>query len=124
VRRLLLDQGLPHSAGVLLVRDVWDVVHVAQIGMSHATDLEILNLGRSERRVCVTLDADFHALLATSGEQAPSVIRIRKEGLDGEALAALLQSVWARIETQLAAGALVTITERSVRTRRLPILRR
>jgi predicted nuclease of predicted toxin-antitoxin system len=96
----------------MLARVGWDVVHVADIGMSRAVDPDILQLGRAERRICVTLDADFHALLATSGEQAPSVIRIRKEGLDGNALAALLQAVWTRIEGALATGAMVTITGR------------
>jgi predicted nuclease of predicted toxin-antitoxin system len=74
-------------------------------------------------RVCVTLDADFNSLLATSGERGPSVIRIRKEGLDSTALAALLQTIWSRVEDALASGALVTISERSVRVRRLPIVR-
>lgn len=102
--RLLLDQGLPRSTVAVLARAGWDVVHVADIGMSRAADLDILRLGRAERRTCVTLDADFHALLATSGERAPSVIRIRKEGLDGSALAALLQAVWTRVEAALATG--------------------
>ena len=80
--------------------------------------------GRLENRVCVTLDADFHTLLATCGERNPSVIRIRKEGLDAAALAALLQAVWPRIESALNDGAMVTITDRSVRVRRLPIEKR
>jgi len=51
------------------------------------------------------------------------VIRIRKEGLDATALAALLQAVWPRVEDALISGALVTVTERSIRVRRLPIVR-
>ena len=123
MKRLLLDQGLPRSTGALLASAGWDVVHVAEIGMSRAADLDFLNLARSERRVCVTLDADFHALLATSGERDPSVVRIRKEGLDANALAALLQAVWSRIENGLTMGAMVTITDRSVRIRRLSIMK-
>ena len=65
--RLLLDQGLPRSA-VGRLRDMgWDLLHVADIGMSRALDSEILEFARLEKRVCVTLDADFHALLAVSG---------------------------------------------------------
>lgn len=122
MKRLLLDQGLPRSAAALLTQAGWDVVHVADLGMSRAGDAEILQRGRIEARVCVTLDADFHSLLATSGVRDPSVVRIRQEGLDAEALAALLQRVWERIVVALAAGAMVTITEHSVRVRNLPIL--
>ena len=100
----------------------WDVVHVADIGMSRADDGEILNRARAEARVCVTLDADFHMLLVNGGERGPSAIRVRKEGLDAAALAALLQGIWDGIEDALDAGAMVTVTERSVRVRRLPVI--
>jgi predicted nuclease of predicted toxin-antitoxin system len=78
VKRLLLDQGLPRSTGTILADAGWDVVHVADVGMSRAEDTSILERARSEQRICVTLDADFHALLATSGEPLPSVLRIRR----------------------------------------------
>jgi predicted nuclease of predicted toxin-antitoxin system len=123
VKRLLLDQGLPRSTAALLSQGGWDVVHVSEIGMSRADDKEILRRARADSRVCVTLDADFHSLLATSGERGPSVIRIRKEGLDATALAALLQNAWSRVEDALVSGALVTISERSIRARRLPVVR-
>jgi hypothetical protein len=51
------------------------------------------------------------------------VIRIRKEGLDAASLAALLQGIWDGIENALDDGAMVTVTERSVRVRRLPVAR-
>lgn len=123
MRRLLLDQGLPRSAAVLLTRAGWDVMHVSEIGMSRASDLDILSRAQTEGRVCVTLDADFHSLLAISGERGPSVIRIRKEGLDATALAALLQGIWAGIEDSLKDGAMVTVTDRTVRVRLLPVIR-
>ncbi len=91
--------------------------------MSRADDIDILQRARAEQRVCVTLDADFHAIPATSGEPGPSVIRVRKEGLDADALAALLQAVWPGIEKALTAGAMVTVTDRSIRVRRLPIVK-
>ena len=121
MKGLLLDQGLPRSSAALLSEAGWDVIHVADIGMSRADDGDILRRALAEARVCVTLDADFHALLATSGEIGPSVIRIRKEGLDAIALAALLQRIWSGIEDVLEDGAMVTVTERSVRVRRLPV---
>jgi predicted nuclease of predicted toxin-antitoxin system len=78
--RLLLDHGLPRSAATLLQQTGWNVVHMSEIGMSRASDVDIMQRARAEARACVALDADFHCLLATRGERGPSVIRIRKEG--------------------------------------------
>ena len=119
--RLLLDQGLPRSAAKLLLAAGWDVVHVGDVGLSRADDSRILEHAREQGRTCVTLDADFHALLATSDAKSPSVVRIRREGLNAKAICELLLQVWPRIESAVNEGALVTITERSVRVRALPI---
>lgn len=54
---------------------------------------KILDIGRDEGSVVVTLDADFHALLVLSGAAGPSVIRIRIEGLRAEDLSTLLIKV-------------------------------
>ncbi len=123
MRRVLLDQGLPRSTAALLSQGGWDVIHVSDIGMSRASDTEVLQRARADSRVCVTLDADFHSLLVTGGERGPSVIRIRKEGLDATALAELLQAIWPRVEDALDSGALVTVTGRLLRIRRLPVVR-
>lgn len=93
MNRLLLDQGLPHSAATLLRQVGWNVVHLSEIGMSRASDADILQRARAETRACVTLDADFYSLLPTSGERGPSAIRIRRQGLDAAALAVLLQGI-------------------------------
>jgi hypothetical protein len=53
----------------------------------------------------------------------PSVIRIRKEGLDAAALMALLQVIWAGVEDALNDGAMVTVNEQSARIRRLPVVK-
>jgi len=119
--RLLLDQGLPRSTARLLAAAGWDVAHVGDIGLSRAEDLQILEHAREQGRTCVTLDADFHALLATSEAKSPSAIRIRREGLNGKAISDLLLKVWPDIESAVNEGALVTITARSVRVRALPV---
>ncbi|MGH8770902.1 MAG: DUF5615 family PIN-like protein [Burkholderiales bacterium] len=123
MNRLLLDQGLPRSAAQALRKAGWDVSHASEIGLSRASDLEILAQSRLQTRVCVTLDADFHALLAISGANSPSAIRIRQQGLTGERLASLLQRIWPRIEQALTHGALVTVTQRALRIRELPVIR-
>jgi predicted nuclease of predicted toxin-antitoxin system len=121
VKRLLLDQGLPRSTGKLLAPAEWDVVHVGDVGLSRATDQRILDYARENDRVCVTLDADFHALLATTDATKPSVVRIRKEGLNARAIADLLMKIWPRIEQSATDGAMITVTEESIRVRGLPV---
>ena len=60
--RVLPDQGLPRSAAPLLRAQEWDAAHVAELGMSQAPDIDILQFAYDHRRTVVTLDADFHAL--------------------------------------------------------------
>ncbi len=97
--RLLLDQGLPRSAARFLRDAGIDTVHVGEIGYFTADDATILQKGRDDGRTVVTLDADFHALLAISRATCPSVIRLRIEGLYGEAAAHLIQAVLAATKT-------------------------
>lgn len=120
--RLLLDQGLPRSAASLLRERGIDVVHVGEILMSSASDAAILAHARAEHCTVITLDADFHALLALSSAHSPSVIRLRIEGLKGVETANLIQRVLELAGNEIQAGALVAVTARGVRVKRLPIL--
>lgn len=121
---LLLDQGLPRLAVPELRRSGFDVVHAGDVGMAVATDDELLLFARREGRIIVTLDADFHALLALSNAATPSVIRVRIEGLRAQPLAALLRTVLIVLcEADLHAGATVSVDTASVRVRALPLVR-
>ena len=120
--RLLLDQGCPRTTALILNQTGWDVVHVAELGMSRATELEILDAARVQQRICITLDADFHTHLAVTNAATPSVIRLRIEGLKADAFAHLLIAVRPQIKNHVDPGAaMITITDRNVRIRSLPI---
>ncbi|MCC6665466.1 MAG: DUF5615 family PIN-like protein [Polyangiaceae bacterium] len=121
--KLLLDQGLPRGACLLLAKLGHDVLHVGDVGLAVATDDAILDWAASDGRVVVTLDADFHAILVRRGAPGPSVVRIRIEGLRAEALATLLAKVLVQSEQALNAGAMVTVGPdgATVRERGLPL---
>jgi predicted nuclease of predicted toxin-antitoxin system len=119
--RLLLDQGVPRSAVRLLRNEGHDVVHTAECGLSTASDPSILLRAAQEDHVVVTLDADFHALVALSGARWPSVIRLRVQGLRAESLTALVRKVIAQCGKDLAGGALVSVLGARIRVRGLPI---
>lgn len=119
--KLLLDQGLPRTASARLRLGGVDAVHTAEIGMATALDEEILARAVAEERVVVTFDSDFHALLALSRLHTPSVVRIRVEPLDATAAVELIEAVLAHCTEDLVAGAAVTVQEKRIRVRRLPL---
>jgi predicted nuclease of predicted toxin-antitoxin system len=102
---LVLDQGIPRDAAAFLRERGHDCIHVGEIGMSMATDAE----------------TDFHAILAVSRASAPSVIRIRMQGLDAIAVAELVQKVIAAFADELAHGSLVTVKANKTASHKLPI---
>lgn len=120
--RLLRDQGLPRSAANFLREAGIDTVHVGEVGYAVADDAAILKKARDEDRTVVTLDADFHALLALSRATLPSVIRIRIEGLYGERAADVIRKVLLHCSKDLECGAMVTVQRKRIRVRRLPLL--
>ncbi|MEG3844523.1 MULTISPECIES: DUF5615 family PIN-like protein [unclassified Microcoleus] len=120
--KLLLDQGLPLSAAALLRDAGIDTIHVGEIGMSQAEDAEIIQKAREEERVVVTLDADFHTLLALDEAVSPSVIRVRIERLRAQALMDLLLMVIAQCEEDLEQGSAISIEPSRIRIRRLPLI--
>ncbi len=118
---LVLDQGVPRDAARRL-RDLgYECVHVGEVGMSTADDEEILGLAFGKHAVAVTLDADFHAILAVSGAAGPSVIRIRIQGLRAAEIAECVRLVSTRFESELTAGSLVTVKSRKTTCHSLPI---
>jgi len=99
----------------------WDAVHVSEIGLQRAEDLEILEAARQDHRICVTLDHDFHSHLALTRVDRPSVVFLRIQKLDATGQCALIRAVWETCEQALEDGAAISADNRSVRIRRLPL---
>lgn len=119
--RLLLDNGLPRSTADHLRAEGFDATHVGVIGLAGAADAVLLDHARNDGSIVVTLDADFHTLLAMSGAKGPSVIRVRIEGLGGSAMAGLIGRVARRFADELREGAAISVGPRSARCHLLPI---
>ena len=71
---VFLDQDVPRRAASLLREGGVDAVHAAEVGLSSATDADIVAWCRAREAVLVTLDADIHALVALSGLTTPSLL--------------------------------------------------
>lgn len=89
--------------------------------MAAAPDEQILAASRIDRRVCFTLDHDFHAILARIGATEPSVVLIRMQQKGYVEMGKVIANVLRDLEQQLEAGVAVTATRRGVRLRSLPL---
>ena len=65
--RLVPDRGVPRDAATRLRALGHECSHLGEIGMSKAADDEIPAFSLEKNAVVVTLDADFHTILAVSG---------------------------------------------------------
>jgi len=122
--KFFLDQGLPRSTVAHLQSRAIEAEHVGNLGLARASDETILTEGRNRGAVVVTLDSDFHELLALSNASSPSVVRIRIQGLKGEDVARIIQHVCDAAEAELSVGAAISVTERRIAVRRLPLIER
>lgn len=98
-----------------------DAVHVADMGMSDATDQEILAVALHGDRTVVTLDADFHALLAAHSSKKPSVLRIRREGCKAPQVSEVILRVLKRFSQDIKNGCVITVQGEEIRMRHLPL---
>ncbi len=114
---LLLDQGLPRSTVAELVEFGIVATHVGELGMADASDPAILKMAVEKGLSIVSLDSDFHTLLAVGGATGPSVVRLRVEALKGHLIRRVLEHVGSDLDT----GAVASVTESNIRVRSLPI---
>lgn len=88
---------------------------------STASDAAIVAAAITDEKIIVTQDVDFSAIVALSGSTRPSVVLLRLVTAKIETVNDVLERALPLIETDLAAGALVTVEEHQVRVRKLPI---
>jgi predicted nuclease of predicted toxin-antitoxin system len=120
--KVLLDEGLPARAAALLRERGVEAVHLTEIASGGTADEAILETAQRERQVIVTLDADFHALLALRGWRKPSVIRIRREGLSAADVAELVMRIISEHAAALESGAAISVRQHLVGVRTLPLV--
>lgn len=121
MKRVLLDQGLPASAAAILRAAGWDAIHVRELGMQEAADLDILAYAAQQSRTVITLDRDFPQILAMTAATHPSVILIRQQGLRAAGLVELAAAIWHHHEHEIDQGCVVTAGARGARIRMLPL---
>lgn len=99
----------------------YDSVHAVELGLSHASDIEILARAKQEGRTIVTADLDYPRLLAIARASAPSLILFRDgDWSEADIIARMGDILRALTEADIAQSIIVVDRDR-VRRRRLPI---
>jgi predicted nuclease of predicted toxin-antitoxin system len=119
--KFLADMGLARSTVAFLHAQGHDAVHLRDQGLQRLEDDEIVEKAREEGRVILTHDLDFGRIVAVSRASVPSVITFRLDDMRPIQVNRYLTEVLAQFARQLEAGALVSVNERGIRARSLPI---
>ena len=119
--RFLADMGVSTLAVKWLRSEGHDAIYLRELGLQRLPDDDILAKARQEDRIVLTMDLDFGYLLAISAEPLPSVVLFRLSDERSEFVCRRLASVLAGCSEALVAGAIVSVSDTSIRVRGLPI---
>ena len=119
--KFLADMGISLRTVHWLRKSGYETLHLREQGLQRLLDKEILVKARQEGRIVLTLDLDFGYLLATSGEQLPSVIIFRLGNDNYEMIYERLNEVLAQCQQDLETGAIISVNNEGFRIKKLPI---
>jgi predicted nuclease of predicted toxin-antitoxin system len=116
--RLLIDQNLPWPAAALLRQRGHDALSALEIGYDRHEDVDLIEFAVTDNRVIVTLDADFHEILAKEARTCPSVVLLRIHAPSAELTCELAHRACLVHESELLGGCLLTVNSKSMRLRK------
>jgi predicted nuclease of predicted toxin-antitoxin system len=120
--RFLVDENLSRRLVTALAIAGHDVVHVADLDLRSAPDVDILKAARARGRTIISSDTDFGTLLAEERASAPSMILMRRlSNRRADELSALILANLDDVADALEQGAVIVIEETRIRVRLLPL---
>lgn len=122
--KLLVDMNLSPRWVVWLKDAGVDAIHWSLVGKINAPDTEIMTFAMANDYVVLTHDLDFSAILAATQGEKPSVVQIRADDVSPDAIGLQIVAALGQMESELAAGALLTIDPSRTRLNLLPLRRR
>lgn len=117
----LIDMNLSPKWVAFLDAAGFDALHWSEAGPVTASDQEIMARARVDRRVILTNDLDFGAILAATQGDSPSVVQIRADDLSIAAIGPRIVTALRQCALALDDGALVTVDPARLRLTLLPL---
>ena len=96
--RLLFDENLSHKLAALLADSFPDSIHVRDIGLKAADDIDVWNYAKTNELIIVSKDADMHERSFLLG-YPPKIIWIRLGNCSTSDVESLLRREFAAIKT-------------------------
>jgi len=121
--KILIDMNLSPQWVGFLENEGLQAKHWSAIGPAPATDAEIMAYALLHDHVVLTHDLDFSAILAVTHGEKPSVVQIRAEEPSTDRIGWQVVTALKQMESELDAGALLTIDLKRTRIRILPLHR-
>lgn len=119
--KLLVDMNLsPRWVRALGDAGV-EALHWSTVGNATAPDTEIMAYALVHDCIVLTHDLDFSAILAATHGEGPSVVQIRADDVSPDVIGSQVVLAVRQMETELKAGALITVDPNRTRLRVLPL---
>ena len=118
----VLDMGLARSTAEFLRQQGHNAVHLREQKLQRLDDHGIIEKARVEGRIILTHDLDFGRIIALSQHRLPSMVLFRLSNMQPQEVNRHLAEVLLRFAAELESGALVSVSDRAIRVRKLPII--
>ena len=122
--KFLADMGISKKCVIWLRSKGYDVIHLSEQGLQRMTDKDIYQKATLEERIILTIDLDFSNIVAFSKGKLPSVIIFRLSNESGENVINHLSPIIERHFNELTDGTIISVEDKKVRLRKLPIIHR
>lgn len=119
--RFLADMGISPGTVQYLRQMGHDASHLTEGRRQRLEDSDILVLASQESRILLTHDLGFGDLLAASGQNLPGVVIFRLKDMRPDNVNRHLELALAAHGEALTAGAILSVSERRIRRRMLPL---
>jgi len=119
--RFLADIHISPRTVKALQSEGHDIVHITGFLPATETDRRIVEFAAEEGHVIVTQNLDFSALVVKRGKSKPSVLSFRVSNAKPDHITEVLKSVLVTVSKELEKGAIISVDDRGVRIRLLPI---
>lgn len=120
--KFLADMGISLETVHWLRNNGHDAVHLHEEALDRLADTDIIAKARAEGRILLVHDLDFGQLMSLSGSRLPSVITFRLLDMRPESVNRTLPEVLQQFSHELEQGVLLSVRERRIRVRLLPVL--